>query len=123
MSHIVTAKTQLTDTRILAQACRKKNLTCEVCAEGETLVRKVYNRDVRGIAAIELEGWLHPVVVQEGGKAVYDNSNGYWGDQERFEELKCDYAEESAYDLLTQQGFQLASESVVDGCRELVFAR
>jgi len=89
MSHIVTVKTKVTDTRALVEAAERME-GVRVLGEGS---HRLYQGAVDGLG-IQLPGWNYPVVVKEDGTVVYDNYNGYWGDIDRLDELMQAYTVE-----------------------------
>ncbi len=122
MSHVVTAETRFTDRRLLKAAADRLKVECRVAAPGEYVTEKLYETLVTGMASVRLKGWSYPVVVKEGGDAVYDNYNGAWGDPQEFTGLKCAYAEVSAAENFQSQGYFLTSETETEEYRELVYS-
>lgn len=123
MSHIVRIKTRVRDRDVLKLACQKNGIEFHIAAKGESIKRNVYSREVSGFASVTLPGWKYPVVFKESGDAVYDNSEGMWGDISHLNGLLVSCAEEVAHLEMKRRGYSLLESSInpVTGEIDLIY--
>ena len=101
MSHIVTIQTRIRDRQALEAACRRLKLPS---AKEATV--DFFSGSVHGWA-VELPGWVYPVVVDPAsGQLHYDNYEGRWGQEQELHRLLQAYAVEKAKLEARRQGYR-----------------
>ena len=115
MSHIARVKSIFNDKDILKRAAQAiPGVRVE-----DNVTRRVYSQTHHGLA-IFLPGWTFPVMVTEGGDAIYDNSLGSWGDQRHFDVLKRNYVASRAAAQLRSEGHRVTEHEQEDGSIEVL---
>jgi len=112
LSHITTVKTELRNLEMLQTACRL--LDVSYLGFGE---HKVYTAQVLG-HAFQLDGWKYPCVVNiEKGSVTMDNSQGHWGNMDKFDQFTQRYAVEAAKHEASRLGFNTFTEQTLEDGR------
>lgn len=99
MSHRMQIEVELHDKQALEAACKR--------VDAKLLDNKTYkfhSFSESGLG-IQLNGWRYPVVVNEVGKASYDNYNGAWGNIDKLHELEAYYGIEKTKIEATNNGY------------------
>lgn len=109
MSHIMKIAVQLLDKAALERACD----TCKLQLKGAG-THTIYTNTVTGIA-IELPGWLYPVVVQDDGTLQYDNFGGRWGKMRELDKLVQAYSVEVTLKEAANSGYMCTQEELTNG--------
>jgi hypothetical protein len=114
LSHIVTIRTQVRDAAAVEAACRRLNLPPPVL--GRT---QLFSTAVEGLA-VQLPGWIYPVVCQlESGELGYDNYGGTWGNQRELDRFLQMYAIERARIEARRKGYTVTEQALSDGSVKL----
>jgi len=114
MSHIVEIETEVRDLAAVRAACRRLGLE-----QPQRRRVRFYSGEAEGWA-IELPGWLWPVLVQpESGKLRFDNYGGRWGDRKELDRFLQAYAVEKARLAARRKGYRVSEQPLADGSIKL----
>lgn len=111
MSHIVTIQTRLTDPAAIVAACRRLRLA----APGDRQEHTLFARQKVTGRAVKLPDWQYPVVIDDDGRAQYDNFNGNWGEQKHLDAFVQAYAVEKAKLEARKAGHTCTEQTQADG--------
>lgn len=114
MSHIVKIQTEVRDPAAVHTACRRLGLT-----EPTHKTVKLFSGQVSGLA-VELPGWLYPVVCDIAtGVVKFDNYGGAWGEQTKLDQFLQAYATEKAKLEARKRGHSVSEQLLTDGSIKL----
>jgi hypothetical protein len=114
VSHIVQIQTQVRDATAVAAACTRLGLP----PPAERTVR-LFRESVRGLA-VELSGWLYPVVCDlAAGTLRFDNYGGQWGKQQELDRFLQAYAIEKSRLEARRHGHAVTEQVLADGSIKL----
>jgi len=110
MSHVVMIQTQVRDPIAIDLSCRRLQLKPPVYGPAKLF------RETKTGWAVELPGWLYPVVCNTAsGQVEFDNFEGRWGKQEELNRFLQGYAVEKAKLEARKAGHSVAESLLEDG--------
>lgn len=115
MSHVVTIKTQMKDQAAVQAACRRLQLP--EMTHGE---HALFAGQTATGWAVQLPGWLYPIVIQPDGNVAFDNYGGQWGEQKELDKFLQAYACEKTKIEVRRQGHSVKEQTLGDGSVKLV---
>jgi hypothetical protein len=114
LSHIVTIQTVVRDPAAVRAACQRLGLPPPVHKSVQ-----LFSAAATGLA-VELPGWLYPVVCDLArGTLQFDNYGGAWGQQQQLDRFLQAYACEKAKLEARRQGHTVSEQSLSDGSIKL----
>lgn len=114
MSHIVTIRTQIRDPVAVEAACRRLNLPPPVQGRAQ-----LFSNAVEGLA-VQLPGWIYPVVCQlASGELHYDIYGGAWGNEQELHKFLQTHAVEKTRIEARKKGYSVTEQPLSDGSVKL----
>jgi len=110
VSHIVTIQTEVRDAAAVKAACQRLSLRSPV--EGSV---QLFSGVAQGFA-VQLPGWLYPVVCDlAAGQLRFDNYGGQWGQQAELDHFLQAYAVEKTRIEARRYGHTVHEQPLTDG--------
>lgn len=92
MSHISIYEYKILNRQILANICRKNDISYKLADNGEILTENLYGRQTAsGIMSFTPNGWRYPCVIAEDGSISYDSYGCQRGTEENLNLLMQKY--------------------------------
>jgi hypothetical protein len=115
MSHIASIDIELKDIEALKEACKRLNIKFENVEN-----YKFYDGTRKSGLAIHLPNSKYPMVLDNNGKAYFDNYNGRWGDLAELDKVKDHYGLELTKRQAKVKGYTFYERKTQDGKIQLV---
>jgi hypothetical protein len=119
MSHKTNVETAFLDREQVAKTCEQ--LGYEFLDVKEI---NLYEGKQACAYAIQIPGWRYPIAITEEGKSVFDNFEGQWGKEEKFDKFRQGYAENVTLAHADRSGYRvLHRELTQDGTLQIRLGR